>query len=201
MVQMDVYKKILIDNMKKYTELSEDDILGLIDNIYFQSRKKGEILLMQGNKPGHSYYLLKGCIRQYASNELGIEATVDFYIEEDPINMFSFTDDGVSLYSLSCIEDCLLVECNDTEGEDDAMAFLAVDRMKRQMFEKQYTDMQKHVTSFKLTSPEERLSQLKKQRPDLLNRVPQVYLASYLGMTPEAFSRIKKRIHAESSEE
>ena len=193
------YQDILFDNLKKYTRLDDDAVMALVRDIPVTAAKKGEILLRQGDKPTCSFYLIHGCVRQYACNEQGKEATVNFYVEEEPINMFSFVDsDGMSLYSLACLEDCLLVQCADTAGEN-SHPDAAVDGMKHQMFAEQYTQMQKHYTSFKLKSPQERLIQLRAQRPELLTRVPQVYLASYLGMTPEAFSRIKKRIQDEKS--
>jgi len=148
----------------------------------------------QGEKPKHSYYLVKGCIRQYAYDEKGKEATVDFYLEEDPVNMFSFTDDeGLSLYSLACLEDCYLVECQDINEEDFAYAE-ETEQMKFSMFKRQYSDMQQHYTVFKLKEPEERYRQLCLQRPEPIGRISQVYLSSYLGVTPGTFSRIKRRV-------
>ncbi len=108
--------------------------------------------------------------------------------------MFSFLDgEGMSLYSLSAIEDSVVVLCSDlddesTEEEPD------ITNMKRMFFEKQFSDMQINFANFKLQTPEERFALLYKSRPDLLERVPQIYLASYLGITPETFSRFKKRM-------
>ena len=125
---------------------------------------------------------------------------MNFFVEEEPINMFSFADaQGVSLYSLACLKECILVECTDTDPENKEQD-AEIDGMKHRMFARQFTDMQQHYASFKLKSPEERLRQLQTQRPELLHRVSQVYLASYLGMTPEAFSRIKKRLRKETGE-
>mgnify|MGYP001328275242 CR=1 FL=1 len=190
------YTDVLFRNLKKFTRLDDEAIHALVRDIPVTTARKGEVLLRQGDEPGHSFYLMKGCVRQYACDAQGKEATVNFFVEEEPINMFSFADAaGASLYSLSCLEDCALVECADTDPEN-AQPDAAIDGMKQQMFAKQYTDMQKHYASFRLLSSEERLQQLIAQRPELLDRVPQVYLASYLGITPEAFSRIKKRLQA-----
>lgn len=190
------YQDILIANLKQYTQLDDEAIKAIVRDIPVTAAPKGAVLLRQGDRPAHSYYLVKGCVRQYACDAQGREATVNFFVEEEPINMFSFLDpQGNSLYSLACLEDCYLVECADTDPQQ-AQPDTAMDGMKQQMFAKQYTDLQRHYTSFKLKSPEERVTQLLAQRPELLGRVPQVHLASYLGMTPEAFSRIKKRVQA-----
>jgi CRP-like cAMP-binding protein len=51
------------------------------------------------------------------------------------------------------------------------------------------------MASFLTSSPEERFSNLMKNNPSLMNRVPQHQIASYLGVTPESLSRIKKRAY------
>ena len=51
---------------------------------------------------------------------------------------------------------------------------------------------------FKITSPEQRYMNLQKNRPDLIQRVPQYQIASYLGLTPQSLSRIRKRILTEA---
>lgn len=134
-----------------------------------------------------------GCIRQYASDENGKETTVTFYTEEQPINMFSFLDtDGVSYYSLACLEECFLVECYDIDEKASDYNLDEIKNMKYYMFERQFIDLQQDYTQFKIQSPKERFETLLKNRPDLFNRVPQHILANYLNITPETFSRFKK---------
>ncbi|MED3803887.1 hypothetical protein P4562_18340 [Lysinibacillus xylanilyticus] len=66
--------------------------------------------------------------------------------------------------------------------------------MLKVFFQKQFFDLQKNLASFKAQSPEERFQALVKNRPELLKRVPQNILASYLDITPETFSRYKKTL-------
>ena len=187
-------KNVLASNLKEYTRLSDKEIQQALSSVSIKRYKKGSILLLQGFAPRYSYYLLEGCIRQYVSDEDGKEATVNFFTEEESINMFSFLDkQGLSLYSLTCLEDCMLVECSDLGNDPADDDSPEISNMKRVFFEKQFSDMQINYTNFKLKSPEEKFLLLAKQRPKLMKRVPQVHLASYLGIAPETFSRFKKK--------
>lgn len=187
-------KEILITNLRKYTKLSDEEMTSMLEYIPTREFRKGVVLLHQGDAPDFSYYLIKGCIRQFVIDENGREITVNFYTDEESINMFSFLDgEEMSLYSLSAIEDSVVVLCSDLD-EESTEEDPDITNMKRMFFEKQFSDMQINFANFKLQTPEERFSLLYKSRPDLLERVPQIYLASYLGITPETFSRFKKRM-------
>lgn len=187
-------KAVLVSKLLEYTQLNENEINVLLDSIPIEIVSKGTVLLHQGIEPRVSYYLIKGCIRQYASDENGKEITVNFFTEEEPINMFSFLDnDGQSLYGLECLEECTFVECPDVLNELAKDEYPEISNMKRLFFEKQFSELQTNYTNYKLKTPEERFLLFIKNRPDLLNRVPQIYLASYLGITPESFSRYKKK--------
>jgi hypothetical protein len=64
----------------------------------------------------------------------------------------------------------------------------------RKLLEERFVNAQKVVTSYILLNPEERYFNMFKANPEILNRVPQHTLASYLGITPVSLSRIRKRI-------
>ena len=93
-------KEILITNLRKYTKLSDEEMTSMLEYIPTREFKKGVVFLHQGDAPDFSYYLIKGCIRQFVIDENGREITVNFYSDEESINMFSFLDDEeMSLYN------------------------------------------------------------------------------------------------------
>jgi len=189
-------RSMLVMTLKNLTNLSDAAILELVSSIPIQIYKKGTVLLNQGDKPDMSYYLLMGCVRQYVCNEHGKEITVDFYTDEQSINMFSYADEyGNSAYSLSCLEECIMVSCPEIMTRDLENTQHEFSNMLKVFFQKQFIDLQKNLTSFKAQSPEERFHALVKNRPELLKRVPQNILASYLDITPETFSRFKKKLY------
>lgn len=178
--------------LKEHTPLQDEELRQIVDDIPIKEYIKGTTLLQQGFQPKcFNYFIIKGCVRQYTSDENGKEVTVNFYTEQEPINIATFLDNcGVSLYSLACLEDCMTVECDEKINEDDEDFVISMEHF----LEKQFSDMQINYTGFKLKTPEERFRMLVDQRPDLLSRVPQIHLASYLGITPETYSRFKKKI-------
>ena len=191
-------KKILLKYMTRFTTLNEEEQQAIAENILIEEYKKGTTLLRQGDIPTKCYFVLQGCVRQYAIDETGKEVTSNFYTEEQAIANFNHhKQDKSSAYSLTCLEDCILV-VGDLDSEKDMYnKYSQLEAMTRMMIEQNFGEVQDELASFIASAPEERYKALLRKRPHLVNRVPQHQLASYLGITPESLSRIKKRINKE----
>lgn len=190
-------KEVLIQYMKRFTNLSDSELEKLTVDVPVATYKKGTILLHQGEVPDKCYFVLKGCVRQYAVYENGIEHTYNFFTEEQSVTIFNqHTTDRSSKYSLSCLEDCTLV-VGDLATEQAAYDMHPVlEVMTRKMMQEDMGAMRDDFSSFISSTPEERFHALMEKRPELIDRVPQYQLASYLGIKPESLSRIKKRSEA-----
>ena len=155
---------------------------------------KGTFLVREGQVAVDSYFVMEGCIRQYSIVD-GEEKTTNFFTEGQPVTAYEGTyKRKASKFYLSCLEDTIV-----TIGspEDEAAFFQKFPRLEpasRMAVEEELGKSQGMLSSYILSSPEERYLNLLKTRPDLLDRVPQYQLASYLGITPESLSRIRKRI-------
>lgn len=189
---------VLINYMRNYTDLPEDELYEMAKHIPIQSFKKGTVLIEQGEIPTECYFVLKGLVRQYAINEDGKETTFNFFTEEQAVTIFNgHSEDKESKFTLMCSEDCVLV-VGDLAVEDKMFErFSALESMVRKMVENDLGAMNEAFTSFVASTPEERFKKLMRTRPDLFDRVPKHQLASYLGITPESFSRIKRRLNQE----
>ena len=189
-------KKILLKYLSKFTTFNEEEQLEIVKDILIEEYKKGTMLLRQGDVPTKCYFVLQGCVRQYSIGETGKEVTSNFYTEEQAIANFNHhKQDKASSYSLVCIEDCTLVVGNLDAEKDMYSKYIQLETMTRKMIEEKLGDMQDELASFIASTPEERYKSLLRKRPHLVNRVSQHQLASYLGITPESLSRIKKRIN------
>lgn len=194
MNQVELAQKLLTETLRQLTPLDASAITALIDTIPLECHKKGAHLLRQGEPIQFSYYLVRGCIRQFLLDDQGKETTVEFYTDGSAISTFSYADAvGQSLYSLSCLEDSVLVACPDLKVVDVQSFEPEFREMIGFFFRKQFTDIQRHLAGFKQMTPEERFLALMQDRPELLFRAPQHLLANYLDITPESFSRYKKR--------
>lgn len=189
-------RKILMKYMTKYSTLSEEQQQAIVEGIQIEEFKKGTILLRQGDVPTKCYFVLKGCIRQYVVDEAGKEVTSNFYTEEQAIsNINRHKQDKSSSYTFYCLEDCTLVVGDLVTEKDMYHKYTQLEAMTRRMIEHSFGEMQDELASFIASTPEERYKSLLQKRPFLVDRVPQHQLASYLGITPESLSRIKKRIN------
>lgn len=190
-------KNILYKYMSKFTSLNEEDQQDIIEDILIEEFKKGTVLLRQGDVPTKCFFVLKGCVRQYSIDESGKEVTSNFYTEEQAASIFNRHQEiKLSAYTLTCLEDSTLVVGELNAEQDILHKHSQLETMIRKMVEENLGEVQDELTSFIASNPEERYKALLQKRPHLLTRVPQHQLASYLGMTPESLSRIKKRVHS-----
>ncbi|WP_042197231.1 Crp/Fnr family transcriptional regulator [Paenibacillus camerounensis] len=188
-------KNSLLKYMTGLSSLSEEEQQAILDEISIEEFKKGTVLFRQGDLTSNCYFILEGCVRQYSVDEAGREVTSNFYTEEEAIVNFNYhRTDKSSDYTLQCVEDCVMVTGSlDTEQQMYAK-YSELETMTRRMIEANFGKIQADFAAFIASSPEERYKDLCAKRPSLIGRVPQHQLASYLGMSPESLSRIKKRI-------
>lgn len=187
-------KDTLRQFVSQFGSLSEKEIEEIVDTIELGQFKKGSILLMEGDISSKCYFVLKGCVRQYKIVD-GEEKTTAFYTEGQSIVSFSeYTTQAKSKHILICVEDCLLIIGDLSTEKGMYEKFPKLEAITRMMMEQDFGKTQAALELFITSSPEERYLNLLETNPNLLQRVPQHQLASYLGVTAESLSRIKKRI-------
>ncbi len=188
---------ILFDFISKYISLTEDEKNAILSLDLFRSVKKGTILLKEGQKSNSSYFVLKGCIRTYYVLD-SEEKTTAFYTEMEVLTPPCVISKTPSEYYISCIEDSILTISNaDMEAEVNSK-FPKFEIMCRILSEELLAKVKIKFDEFKTSSPEQRYLNLIEKRPDLIQRVPQHQLASYLGITPQSLSRLRARISGKS---
>lgn len=183
----------LFDFISKYITLTEEEKNVLLSLNLFRQVKKGTTLLQEGQYSKESYFILKGCIRVYYIID-GEEKTTDFYTELDALTPTCVINNTPSDYFINCVEDCILtVSTSDMEAEINSK-FPKFELMCRKLSEELLAKQRTDFDEFKTSSPEQRYLNLLQNRPDLIQRIPQHQLASYLGITPQSLSRLRARI-------
>jgi CRP-like cAMP-binding protein len=184
----------IIHYISKFAPLTEAEIRGILDSLTCKVFKKNTLLLREGQVADLCHFVLKGCVRQYYLVD-GVERTTNFFTEGEPVAPYEGDYQGKpAKFYLECLEDCILTVSppgNQAALFDKFPQFEAINRMAT---EQEWGKTQERFATFLLNSPEERYLDLLKTRPDLLDRVPQYQLASFLGVTPESLSRIRRRI-------
>ncbi len=184
---------ILFDFISKYITLTDEEKNALISLDLFHSFKKGSILLKEGQHSKSSYFVLKGCIRTYYIID-SEEKTTAFYTEMEALTPACVINKTPSDYYISCLEDCILLVSNEDMEAEVNSKFPKFELMCRKFSEELLVKERIEFDEFKTSSPEQRYQNLLQKRPDLIQRVPQHQLASYLGIKPQSLSRLRARI-------
>lgn len=184
---------ILFDFIEQYITLTDDEKNTLIDLNLFHTVNRGTILLREGQHSTQSFFVLKGCIRTFYVVD-GDEKTTEFYTEMEGFSPPCAINKSASELYVACVEDCIL-SISDTGMETEVFQkFPRFESLCRILSEQIIVRNQRSFDEYKTSSPEQRYLQLLKNRPELLNRVPQHQLASYLGIKPQSLSRLRARI-------
>ena len=188
---------ILFDFLSKYVSLTDEEKNAIVSLDIFHSVKKGTVLLEEGQTSKENYFVLKGCIRSYYVIN-GEEKTTAFYTEMEAFTPHCVVSKTPSEYYVSCIEDSIILISNSDMVEEVNSKFPKFDTLCRILSEELLAKQQIDFDEFKISSPEQRYLNLIQKRPDLIQRVPQHQLASYLGIKPQSLSRLKARILGKS---
>ncbi|XMO85666.1 Crp/Fnr family transcriptional regulator [Algibacter sp. AS12] len=186
-------QNLLFDYISKYIHLDDNEKEAISSLNIFHTVKKGHALLKQGELSNQGYFVLKGCVRTFYIIE-GEEKTTAFYTENEGITPQSVIDKKPSEYYLSCVEDSILLISNPEMEAEIFEKFPKFESLCRILSEKIVSKQQIDFDNFKISTPEARYLNLIKKRPDLIQRVPQHQIASFLGIKPQSLSRIKARI-------
>ncbi|MDH7460715.1 Crp/Fnr family transcriptional regulator [Chitinophagaceae bacterium 26-R-25] len=156
--------------------------------------KKNTLLLEEGNVAHEVFFVEKGCLRQFFFTEKGVEKTCNFVFEQEFItDLESFSRQTRATTNIIAREptECLVTTCKDLV--ECMAASPAVASFFNVIVENVATANIRRIQSLLSQSPEQQFDVLLQNSPKILQRVPQRYIAQYLGIAPESLSRIRKR--------
>lgn len=151
------------------------------------------ILLLEGQISRTMFFIEKGCLRTWVNND-GKEITTQFFFEGDKVSSIeSFRTNQPSLYSIESIEPCILqtISQQDFQNTLDKLPEIK-EKMQEHLF-KRLLQSQKIFYSYLKNNPQQRYKELIEEYPQIIQRIPQHYIASYLGITSVSLSRIRNR--------
>ena len=185
----------LITYFSKITALTKAEEAALVESMDIEYFQKGEYIVKEGANNQQSFFVLDGLVRQFKNRD-GDDITTAFYTEEQwIISLADMTGDILSPHSLICMENTAVV----TGDEEKAIAlfkqFPKFETISRQIMESALLEQQKLMSTYITDKPEQRYLRLMESRPDVLQRVPQYDIATYIGVKPESLSRIRKKLH------
>jgi len=192
-IMKEEYKELLYTFLP--FSLHEEGLKDLISTVIIKKISAKTILLSEGEIATKLFIIAKGCLRTYFIKENGSEITSQFFIEGQMVMSFESAITGKSsrLY-IDAIEDSTIgfIKIKTFENlirENNA----ARDHFNKFLMTRLIYYMNQQA-SFILDSPEKRYIKFMHDNPELVSRIPQQYIASYLGITPVSLSRIRTRI-------
>lgn len=181
----------LITYFNHYNLLSEDAIHAIAEICKPVIIKKNKDLQSIGHTCRTIYFIKKGVARIYYFKE-DIEITECFAFENSIIaRVESLFTEKPSRKAIQMIEDSELIAIDSAKLFELYDSFPSIERLFRKIFEAAYVDTVNRVESIQFHSAEERYNFLLKESPNVLQRVPLKYIASYLGITQVSLSRIR----------
>lgn len=183
----------IVKYLSKYIPITKELEEVIIASGFIKSFKKGTLLLEEGKFSNECYFIIKGCIRSFHIKN-GEEKTTEFYTEEQAVTPSTYGKRIPSGYYLECLEETVTGVGTPEIETELYQKFPQLESLTRALVEAIMVKQQDTIDDFKMSSPQERYLALLKNRPDLIQRVPQHQIASYLGIKPESLSRIRKRI-------
>ncbi|MBO9698631.1 MAG: Crp/Fnr family transcriptional regulator [Sporocytophaga sp.] len=156
--------------------------------------KKGEYFIKEGNLSSEIGFILKGCL-VCVYNKEGVEFIDEFCMENEFISDYpSLLDNKPAEKDVKCLEDTELLVVKASDLNDLYNQKHSFERVGRIIAESLFKNWHQKAVSLMLDDAETRYKKLIKNRPTLPQRVPQYLIASYLNVTPESLSRIRKKI-------
>lgn len=166
---------------------------------FFTPRKieRRQFLLQDGNVCRHLAFVNSGCLREYTVDHKGDEHIIQFAIEDWWISdLNSFLSGLPSTHNIDALQDSDVLLLDKSARESLFGSVPKIERFFRLLLEANYIATHKRINESLSASAEERYLQFIKTYPNLVERVPQSQIASYLGITPQSLSRIRKELSA-----
>ena len=160
----------------------------------FKKYAAGEMLLKAGERTDYICLVIKGIVRGYYIDQNGNEITKCFSKEKDWCCSYSYLTDDISSFYIETLEETTLARLDITKTKDIMKKYPEMREMVERLLYRTIMESEKRVLSFAGMEARERDLSLLNEKSEIVKRVKQEQIASYLGITPSSLSRIKKSL-------
>ncbi|MCW2264030.1 MULTISPECIES: Crp/Fnr family transcriptional regulator [Sphingobacterium] len=183
----------LVQHFAKFISLDEKEIelLGLL--VRHHTIKKKEFLLKEGEICLYDSFIVKGCVKIFQIDAQGKEHIISFAIENWwAVDMYSFIGQLPAVYNIQALEDTDLIQFTRKQYDLRYEIIPQLNKFTRKMLENAYVVHQSRILQNISLLVEEKYLKFLEKYPNLESRISQRHIASYLGVSPEFLSRMKK---------
>jgi len=184
----------LVKNIRRYIELDEPEVQTLYQYVKPVSLQKKEYLLKEGQVCRAYYFVEKGCLRMFFINNKTVEQITQFALDGWWISdYFSLMDNKPSEYYIQTIEKSEILSIDMVLLDDLLKELPQLERYFRLIMQKAVAASQLRQKYMYEMTKEEFYVLFSTSFPEFVQRVPQYMIASYLGLTPEYVSELRKK--------
>nr|WP_297306766.1 Crp/Fnr family transcriptional regulator [uncultured Flavobacterium sp.] len=188
-------ENLLLINIAKHVDLSEEEKQIVLNQFETASFKNKEILLKPGQIGDWAYFVQQGIIRNYTIDENATEHVLSFASPGWWIaDMYSFLAGKPSNSYIEVIDDAEVYIITKDKQEELYKLVPKTERFFRILIENSLIANQQRLVDKLSLSAEERYENFAKKYPEVKNCLPQKHIASYIGVTPEFFSKMKSKL-------
>ena len=182
----------LIQQLQKIDNFSDEEIDMLQSKLIDKFIRKGDHFLQLGQVSRHVAFIDTGLMMHYSLHD-GVEIPCNFSLEGDWMgSLKSFTTGSPTDVAIKALEDTWIREISDDHLQQ---LFLSSPRwllFKNHLVQLVFFNITQHNADLAMLDAKARYYKFMRENPDLINRVPQYYIAAYLGIKPQSLSRIRK---------
>lgn len=185
----------LIDYFQKLLPLAEEEMT-IVKEVFVERKvKRRQFILQAGDVCKHNTFVVEGCLKMYRVDAQAKEHNLQFAIENGWIgDIGSFHSEEPSQLYIEAIENSVILQINKADLLKLYVDYPKFNRIFRVLVENAFVNLQNRLLQNFSTTAEERYLDFLKKHPELFNRISNVQIASYLGVTPEFLSTIRKRL-------
>ena len=187
----------ILKNISRFIELTPEEVRYFVSLLKHKKIRKRQYLVQEGDIARYEYFVNEGCLRTFHTDDKGMEHNVQFSIEDWWTgDMYSFLTQTPGKYNIIAIEDSDL-SCIDSESQE--LLYTKVpkfERFFRHLLQNAFIALQERILSNMSESAEERYLNFRNKYSSMDKRIPQNQIASFLGITPESLSRVRKQLMA-----
>jgi CRP-like cAMP-binding protein len=180
-----------------FKELSfSDEQIKIIESVFYRVNfKKGDIILKANDKVDYQYYILEGCLRTYHVDKQGKEHTIQFGIKDWWISDYTaFFSTSKAIMNIEVIQDAIMYRISRADKERLYAQIPKIETFFRKKLERAFAAFQKRILSNLSQTATERYLNFIKTYPNIEKSIKNYHIASYLGITTESLSRIRKEL-------
>ena len=157
--------------------------------------KTRQFLLQEGDVSGRLAFVTSGCLREYTVDQKGNEHIIQFAVKDWWVSdLNSFLSGAPSTHNIDALQDSELLLLEKPSREKLFEAIPKMERFFRLLLESNYISTHKRINDSLSASAEERYLTFIRTYPRMMEEIPQHQIASYLGITPQSLSRIRKEL-------